>query len=217
MIMRPQRSLLSRLLGVFFYLLYQPLAWTYDLVAWSVSLGRWKQWVFAVLPELSGLRTLELGHGPGHLQLELARRSQLAFGLDLSPQMGRLARNRLLKTGQPIHLTRASGQQLPYAVSTFDHLVATFPTEYILYSDTLAEARRVLKPGGSFVILPVAWITSRSLFDRAAAWLFRSTGQAGDWDPRFAQAIRSAGFDVQEKRVELLGSALMLLIATKTR
>jgi len=78
----------------FFNLLYHPFAWTYDLVAAIVSLGRWQDWLMQAMPYLSG-RVLEIGFGPGHLQVALNEAGMQAFGLDESRQMGRQARRRL--------------------------------------------------------------------------------------------------------------------------
>jgi ubiquinone/menaquinone biosynthesis C-methylase UbiE len=194
------------------YLLYEPLAWTYDGVAWLVSLGRWRSWVTALLPELHGPRVLELGHGPGHLQLAMRNQGLDALGVDLSAQMGRLAGRRLRSSGRTPNLVRADGQRLPFAAASFHQLVATFPTEYITRPSTLGEARRLLAASGSLVLLPLAWITGRGLLDQLAAALFRITGQAEEWDGRFSFAIRQAGFSVQEKPVTLPGSKVMLLI-----
>ncbi|MGD1994820.1 MAG: hypothetical protein PVI59_16625, partial [Anaerolineae bacterium] len=55
---------------VFFRLLYNQCAWTYDLVAWVVSLGQWNAWGRTAMPHLSGGRVLELAHGAGHLLVE---------------------------------------------------------------------------------------------------------------------------------------------------
>lgn len=203
---------MRRLLRVFFYLLYEPLAWTYDAVAWLVSLGRWRSWVAAVLPELHGPRVLELGHGPGHLQVAMRNQGLDACGVDLSAQMGQLAARRLQKQGTAPALVRADGQRLPFASMSFDNLVATFPTEYITRPSTLGEARRLLTASGSLVLLPLAWITGRGLLDRLAAALFRTTGQTEEWDGRFSSTIRQAGFSVQEKPVTLPGSKVMLLV-----
>jgi ubiquinone/menaquinone biosynthesis C-methylase UbiE len=207
--------MLSRVLRSYFYLLYQPFAWTYDAVAWLVSLGQWRQWIGSTLPELRGPRVLELGHGPGHLQVAMRSRGLDSFGVDLSAQMGTLAANRLQRATQPAYLVRASGTQLPFCNEAFDQLVATFPTEYILQPDTLANARRVLRPGGSLVLLPVAWISGKKPLERFFAWLFRVTGQASPWTGAFSAALRAAGFAVREQRVTLPRSELMLAIATK--
>src|SRR5512132_3245594 len=79
------------ILRFFFYLLYHPFAFAYDLVATTVSLGRWKDWVLSVIPFIEGTRILEIGHGPGHLQRNLLSRDLFAVGVDESAQMGRLA------------------------------------------------------------------------------------------------------------------------------
>jgi ubiquinone/menaquinone biosynthesis C-methylase UbiE len=203
------------LLRAFFYLLYQPLAWTYDAVAWLVSLGRWRSWVETVLPELSGPRVLELGHGPGHLQVAMRIRDLSPVGIDLSSQMGRLAAERGRRHGFAPLLVRASGTQPPFRSGAFDQVVATFPTEYIVQPATLAAAHRVLRPGGSMVLLPVAWLNSRRPVLRPFAWLFRITGQAAPWTGAFSQALARAGFAVRERRVQLPDSEVMLVIATR--
>lgn len=199
-------TLLSKFLRFFFYLIYQPMAWSYDLVAWVVSLGRWQTWLRTTLPFLPGPRVLELGHGPGHLQAALTHAGLTAFGLDASAQMGRLARRR-----GALRLVRAAAPNLPFARGTFDQVVATFPTEYIVNPQTLKAIPGLLKPDGKLVILPVAWLRGSSLLERAMAALFRVTGQAADWDVSFTAHIRAAGFEVEEQRVQLPGSEVMLL------
>jgi ubiquinone/menaquinone biosynthesis C-methylase UbiE len=203
---------MRRLLQAFFYLLYHPLAWTYDLVAWLVSLGHWSEWIGVVLPHLRGPRVLELGHGPGHLLVAMRSSQIKLYGLDLSRPMGHLARRR----NPDAALVRADGRHSPFAAGSFDQLVATFPTEYILHPDTLAGIRRVLASGGQLLIVPVAWLRGRNPLSRAAAWLFRVTGQAGNWDGRFSTAIAAAGFALEEQRVDLGHSEVMLLVATKS-
>ena len=212
--MRPAHRFLTFLVRIFFFLLYHPFAWTYDLVAWLVSLGRWKSWVQTILPEISGPQVLELGHGPGHLQQTLREQGYIVYGIDRSKQMGRLASRRLRKvSGAAPPLTRAKAEDLPYRTGAFHDVVATFPSEYILSPATIASIRRVLAPRGKLLILPVAWITGERTLDRAAAWLFRATGQAGEWDSAFSNALTLFGFEVEEKRLKLGTSEVMLLIA----
>jgi ubiquinone/menaquinone biosynthesis C-methylase UbiE len=55
-----------------FHLLYHQFAFTYDAVAWFVSLGQWQAWGQAALKRVRGPRVLEIGHGPGHLLIALA-------------------------------------------------------------------------------------------------------------------------------------------------
>jgi ubiquinone/menaquinone biosynthesis C-methylase UbiE len=204
-------NFLHHLLKIFFSLLYGPFSWTYDLVAASVSVGMWRGWVMAVLPHLSGGRILELGHGPGHLQTALCQCGQATTGLDASQQMGHQACNRLRRAGYPVRLARGLAQQLPFAAGSFDQVVATFPTEYIVDPHTLAEIGRVLAPGGELLILPTAWITGSGWLHRAAAQLFAVTGQSPAWDERFLKPIHQAGFSTQVEMIQQKNSQLLLV------
>jgi ubiquinone/menaquinone biosynthesis C-methylase UbiE len=215
-------TLLSRFMRLFFRLLYHPLAWTYDLVAASVSLGRWKQWVLTSTDLLQGPSVLELGFGPGHLQTHLHGQALRVTGLDESFQMSRQASRRLIRRNYLPRLVRGLAQNLPYAAGTFDSVVSTFPTPYIYDPHSLAEIGRVLKPGGRLVILMAAWITGKSLADRFMADLFRTTNQAPPEDSDFQQLLavfHQSGFEAQTHYLDLTdhsgqpSSRLMFIIA----
>ncbi|MFC1936517.1 class I SAM-dependent methyltransferase [Chloroflexota bacterium] len=210
---------LAKFLKIFFHLLYHQFAWTYDLVSGIVSLGMWNSWIRSSLPKLPGPRVLELGHGPGHLQSALFNTPAQAFGLDLSPQMGKLAVQRLKRIGHSPRLTNADTKNLPYPANTFDQLVATFPTEYIVDPETITETHRVLKTGGQVIIIPVAWITGQSFFHRLAAWLFKITGQAGEiTDDIYTKGLaqyETRGFNLQIEKLPHKQSTILMLTATK--
>jgi ubiquinone/menaquinone biosynthesis C-methylase UbiE len=213
-------DLILKLLRIFFSLLYHQFAWTYDLVAATVSLGRWKKWVKSTLPYLDG-RVLEIGYGPGHLQAVLGEKSLSAFGVDESRQMARQAERRLKKKGLQARLTRGLSQHLPFRSNAFDAVVATFPSEYIYDPHTLEEAQRVLVPDGRFILVPMAWITGRRPADRLAAWLFRLTGEAPGEPRPLPAAVRErfmkAGFQVESELIEVEGSQVLLILATAVR
>ncbi|RPI33307.1 MAG: methyltransferase domain-containing protein [Chloroflexota bacterium] len=215
--------ILVRFLRIFFKYLYHQMAWTYDGVAAIVSLGKWKQWVLAVLPRLSGPYILELGHGPGHLQAALLERQpslEFVAGLDRSHQMGRQARKRLLRGGLQPSLVNGTAFQLPFPSNTFNQVVATFPTDYIAHPLAIAEVMRVLSPGGSLIVVPVAWITGRRPEERLAALLFRVTSQAPPYNKttRYDRALEplvKAGFQARAELVHLPASTILVLEATK--
>lgn len=194
-----------------------------------------------VVPFLSGTRILELGHGPGHLQRFLLSRNLVAVGVDESAQMGRLAKHRVdayshsrniplqieqsrWSRQQPdyaqISLTRGLAQELPFAQSTFDTVISTFPAEYIFDIRTLTEAYRVLTDAGRFVILPGAVITGRSIWDRFMAWVFRFTGQT---PPNLSEVIHErskkpfteAGFKLEVHEIDAKSSTVFVMVATK--
>jgi ubiquinone/menaquinone biosynthesis C-methylase UbiE len=208
-------------LKLFFQLLYHQFAWTYDGVAAIVSLGRWQDWVVSVLPYLPGPRVLEIGFGPGHLQAAMAAKGLSPFGLDESWQMASLSINRLVGLGFSPLLVNGYAQFMPFPSAAFNQIVATFPSEYIYSDRTIAELYRLLAPGGSLVLLPVAWIRGPKLPDRLAAALFRVTGQAPDYDElishqlELSRPFERAGFAVHTEMLSLASSQVMLLLATK--
>jgi ubiquinone/menaquinone biosynthesis C-methylase UbiE len=175
--------------------------------------------VSSALPYLDGPRVLEIGHGPGHLQVALQEKGLAAYGLDESRQMGSIAVSRLRRKGMPPRLARGYAQALPFESGRFDNVVATFPTEYIFDPQTLAAIWRVLRPGGKLVVVLAAWINGKGLPDRAAAWLFRVTGQGSPLPEAALERIRApfavAGFDVRSEALEKEASTVLVIIATK--
>jgi ubiquinone/menaquinone biosynthesis C-methylase UbiE len=178
------RRWLRAFLGLFFRLLYEECSWAYDAVAWAVSAGRWWAWGRTVMQHLRGPRVLELGHGPGHLLVTMARCGLRPVGLDPSPQMGRLARRRLRRAALGLPLVRARAQALPFRDGCFDSVVATFPSEYILDPATWREAARVVRSGGTDQVAGRVVVAAGVQLDRhhplwrPLAWLYRVTGES---------------------------------------
>jgi ubiquinone/menaquinone biosynthesis C-methylase UbiE len=233
------------LLRCLFYLLYHPFAFAYDLVAATVSWGRWKDWVLSVVPFIEGTRILEIGHGPGHLQRVLLSRGLFAVGLDESAPMGRLAKRNLtripgsqsLSHSPAVHsvpqesassidytqfnLTRGLAQNLPFPSESFDTVVATFPAEYIFEPITLDEAYRVLTRDGRFVILPGASILGRGFMDRLMAFIFHITGEAPPnlseiLHDRSREPFAKSNFQVEFHELDIRSSRVFILVATKS-
>jgi len=217
-LVRWRRALLLRL----FHLLYHPLAGLYDAVSWLVSLGRWQRWGETALDFAVGPRVLELGHGPGHLLASLGRGGWWAVGIDLSPQMGALARRRLVARGLAARLARGRGQALPFVDGSFHSVIAAFPAPYILEPEAAAELWRVLRPGGRLVIVPEAELTGGGLPGRAVEWLYRVTGQRGapggdnaERDVMWNRPLGAAGFEVSVNRVRQAESIITVVVAEK--
>jgi ubiquinone/menaquinone biosynthesis C-methylase UbiE len=211
--------LFRRFMRLFFHHFYHSLAWTYDPVATLVSLGRWDDWVQSVLPYIQGGNILEIGHGPGHLQVKLMNNNRVIVGLDESIQMSQLARARLLKSGYShFNLTRGKGEYLPFISDSFDTVVSTFPTEYIFELQTLSEIQRVLHNEGRLIVLPAAWIVGQKVLDRSAAWLFKITGQVPPFPQevlrqRISPSFEKAGFVPNFIAIELKSSIVLIVIA----
>lgn len=213
------RNGLRKLLEVFYRLLYHQFAWSYDLVSWTVSLGQWKRWIRSPLPHLKEGTLLELGFGPGHLQLAAQHDQRLVLGLDPSPQMGKIASKRLSRQGVRPNLTRGDARQIPFDDQSIDQVVATFPSEYFLDPRTLQEIYRVLTPGGSLVVVPMAWIRGKTPIHKLLGWLFKITGQNFEEDhPNFRAGLAllsQAGFDVVTTIIDYPHSKALMILAAK--
>jgi ubiquinone/menaquinone biosynthesis C-methylase UbiE len=223
------RKLWIALVRFGFRLLYYELAWTYDLVSWLVSLGEWGHWQRAALPFVQGPAVLEIGHGPGHLLLELQSLGHKVIGVDLSPYMGRQAQRRLRKNKLPANLIRARVQNLALQTAVFHTVLATFPTDYIVDPESLVAIYRVLRADGRLVVVPEGHLTGHGLRHRLIDWLFRLTGQrsgafsvdeAHNWpDPElwtpFRQRFAAAGFQVSIEQIQLERSTATIFIAEK--
>ena len=207
----------ARLLRFGFRLLYNELAFTYDVVSWVVSLGAWHCWQQAALKfiEQSKEPILELAHGTGSLQIDLQQAGYTVAGLDLSPYMGRIARRKLERRDLPVHLTRAKSQTLPFADEQFATVISTFPTEFILSPETLSEVYRVLQPDGRLIVVPSSEFVGNGILRTALEWLYRVTGQRGttsrEAEPLFIPDV----FRVEREEVMCRHSIAHVFVLTK--
>jgi SAM-dependent methyltransferase len=116
-------------------------------------------------------RLLDIGTGTGAVLEWLAERSDAALGVDASRDMLALARARLAERGLSARcaVRQADMYRLPFPDASFD--AATLQM-VLHYADdpaaALAEAARVLKPGGALVIVDLAVHDDASLLDRHA-------------------------------------------------
>jgi ubiquinone/menaquinone biosynthesis C-methylase UbiE len=217
-----------RLVRFGFRLLYNQFAWSYDGVSWLVSLGQWRSWQRTGLAHLSGRRVLEVAHGTGHMLLALHAAGYKVTGVDLSPEMGRIAGRRLRRAGLPIPLVRADARALPFAAASFDAIMATFPAEFILEPATLRSFAHVLAANGRLVIVLAGFLAGNSPLRRFLEWLYAVTGQppagapAGGLldtlvdSPRWRaaqQQLAAAGFAARLEPARLADSQALLIIA----
>ncbi len=160
-----------------FQLLYHQFAFTYDAVAWFVSLGQWQAWGCTALTRVRGQRVLEIGHGPGHLLIRLARSGRQPIGIDLSPEMIRIAHRNIRQAGVKAPQVRCRVQALPFRSGVFDSVVSTFPADYIGDLATLREVQRVTNEQGRLIVVFGAQLIGREPSKVLIEWLYRLTGQ----------------------------------------
>ena len=102
-----------------------------------------------------GIRALEIGSGTGTLLRRLRDRGYDVQGVDLSEAL--IAESRRWHNDLP--LQQVAGTALPFGDRTFDIVMSFDVLEHIPDTDAhLREVRRVLKPGGAYLIqTPNKW------------------------------------------------------------
>jgi ubiquinone/menaquinone biosynthesis C-methylase UbiE len=101
----------------------------------------------------AGGDVLEVAVGTGR-NLPYYRAEVSVTGIDLSAEMLEIARRRARESGAPVQLHVADAHTLPFRDGTFDTVVATLALCSIPDDErAVAEAVRVLRPGGTLVLL----------------------------------------------------------------
>jgi ubiquinone/menaquinone biosynthesis C-methylase UbiE len=102
----------------------------------------------------AGGHVLEIGFGTGLNVPHYPAGVRSLTAVDPNGTMHRLARRRVKKAGIAVDQHVLSGERLPFESGTFDCVVSTFTLCSIEDAEqALAEAHRVLKPGGTFLFL----------------------------------------------------------------
>lgn len=156
----------------------------------------------------AGSRVLEVATGSGEMFRRLVDQnpSGLTVGLDLSPNMAAhtLGRVRREFPSSRTLLQAVDARYMPFADSGFDHVVCCYLFELLDDSDikrTLAEIRRVLKPGGTFTVILIG--QNLGFFNQmykvagglAPAFWGRQVSE------RFQPLMKKAGFRIRAERV----------------
>jgi demethylmenaquinone methyltransferase / 2-methoxy-6-polyprenyl-1,4-benzoquinol methylase len=199
----------------------------YDRVEWLMALGTGSRYRGEALVRAGlqpGMKVLDVATGTGLVArqaAEIVGNPKLIFGLD--PSAGMLAQAR---TNLSIHAVRATAEQLPLALHSFDFLSMGYALRHVAdLSAAFAEFHRVLKPGGIVCILEITRPKSRLAmllvrwYMRVIVPLLSRVACRGNkspllwkyyWDTieacipptRVLEAMRAAGFADVKQRVQ---------------
>ncbi|AKJ15452.1 methyltransferase [Streptomyces incarnatus] len=135
--------------------------------------------MLALAGDVAGRRILDAGCGSGPLSAALRDRGAVVTGIDASAGMLALARRRL-GADAALHLVDLK-DRLPFADGTFDDVVASLVLHYLRdWGPTLAEIRRVLRPGGRLIASVDHPVVAYTIRDPRPDY-FATTSYAFDW------------------------------------
>jgi ubiquinone/menaquinone biosynthesis C-methylase UbiE len=112
-----------------------------------------------------GDRVLDIACGTGlnfqHLRELVGNESQV-MGIDVTPAMLEIARGRIARHGwKNVEVREADAAQLPFSDASYDKAICAYAMNIIPdYARAIDEVRRVLVPGGRFVVLDVKMISN---------------------------------------------------------
>ncbi len=183
----------------------------YDLLAPVMTLGlegRYRKRAIELLQLRGDEKVLDIGCGTGILTRQLAKVldgsiDEQAIGIDAAAKMIAVAQRKAAGLAN-LRFETALAEKLPFADASFDAAVSTFFYHHIdrdLKNCSLAELRRVLKPGGRAVIVDVD--TPSNLFGKLCAWsgywLFRQEEIRENIEGQLVEALNGAGFSLVQK------------------
>ena len=131
---------------------FDKIARDYDRLNRVMSLGLDRWWRRRAVRGLHG-KVLDVACGTGDMVVELQKHGCNVTGVDLSEEMMAIARQ---KAPEATYML-ADAEQLPFSDGTFDAVTCAFGVRNFVHLEQgLGEMLRVLKPGGTIVILELA-------------------------------------------------------------
>jgi len=184
---------------------YDKIAGVYDLLA-ERSEQPVRRAALRALHPGSGEKILEIGSGTGRSLVALARAvapGGRVWGLDLAPEMVRIAGHRVRRAGlaDGVMLLCGDAAALPFAAASVDAIFTSFTLELFDASEipvVLSECRRVLRHGGRIAVASLSKETEPGAAERVYEWTHRHFPNLLDCRPiRVRAVVEEAGFRIR--------------------
>ncbi len=217
---------------------FSSVAKKYDIMNDAMSFGMHRGWkdrfVKRVKPQ-AGEQILDMAGGTGDIAFRMADRGADITVADINQEMLDVGAERAMErretqeTGSLV-FTQQNAEEVDFASNSFDAYTIVFGIRNVTFKDkALAEAYRVLRPGGRFYCMEFStteWTGFREIYDLYSHHIMPRMGQviAGDTEsyrylaesirkfprpPEFEAMIKQAGF-VNTKVEIILGGAVAI-------
>jgi len=151
--------------------MFDSIAPEYDAFNHTTSLGIDKSWRRKALKYIQGPSVLDIACGTGDFSIQIALSDKKVTGVDISEGMLKVMREKVAKAGLEDKISCQIGDcaALPFAEGSFDSVTVAFGVRNFEDREAcLKEIRRVLKPGGKFVMLELgvpSWQPARWIYN----------------------------------------------------
>jgi ubiquinone/menaquinone biosynthesis C-methylase UbiE len=189
---------------------YNKISGVYDLLS-ERSEAPMRKAGLDLLKAIPGESVLEIGFGTGHSLVSLAKAvgpKGKVFGLDLSDQMIKVARDNLAKARllERAKLSCGDATQLPYATESFDAVFMSFTLELFDSPEipkVLEECKRTLRPGGRIVVVGMSRKAKHDPLLDVYEWTHKHFPNFVDCRPIYVrEALENEGFRIQKALIK---------------
>lgn len=217
---------------------FSSVASKYDIMNDAMSFGMHRGWkdrfVKRVKPQ-AGEQILDMAGGTGDIAFRMADRGADITVADINQEMLDVGAERAMERGEnektgSLVFSQQNAEEVTFPSNTYDAYTIVFGIRNVTYKDkALAEAYRVLRPGGRFYCMEFSvtdWSGFREIYDLYSMHVMPRMGQviAGDTEsyrylvesirkfpraPEFEAMVRQAGF-VHTKAEIILGGAVAI-------
>ena len=132
--------------------MYKRQAWAEAEIRWGVF--QEPETEVGALPDVAGMDVIELGCGTAYFSAWLAKRGARPVGIDVTPAQLETARECQKEFGLEFPLIEASAEDVPLPDQSFDLALSEYGASIWCEPERwVAEAARLLRPGGELVFL----------------------------------------------------------------